>query len=203
MKTQLAPEAATAIPIISALPGTLPREAVGIFPDDSTLTDAIDELLLSGFARCQLGLLARTDGAGSNLGMLVPVEALMDAPDAPRASWHCPEALGDAEGGIMSGFTIIPMFGAAWAAAISGTTLIATTALTLGTGGLGLAAGGALAWYLHHRHAEHLRRQVKAGGLLLWVRTATPVLEETATAILTRHGATHIHVHGDREEALA
>ena len=118
MQTQFA-TAAVVIPAISALPGILPREAVGIFPDDLSLTDAIDELLLGGFARCQLGLLARTDGAGSNLGVLVPVEALMDAPDAPRESWLCPEAMGNAEGGIMSGLTIIPMFGAAWAAAIS------------------------------------------------------------------------------------
>ena len=203
MQTQLVPEAATVIPAISALPGTLLREAVGIFPEDSALTDAIDELLLSGFARCQLGLLARTDDAGSNLGVLVPVEALMDSPDAPRASWHCPEAMGDAEGGIMSGFTIIPMFGAAWAAAVSSTTLVATTALTIGTGGLGLAVGGALAWYLHHRHAEHLRQQVEAGGLLLWVRTTTPALEKAAIEILTRRGATHVHVHGEAEEALA
>lgn len=123
MDTIPALQAATVIPTISALPGTLPREAVGIFPDDLALTDAIDELLLSGFDRCQLGLLARTDGAGSSLGVLVPVEALMDAPDAPRESWHCPEARGDAEGGIMSGLTIIPMCGTAWAAAIDGTTL--------------------------------------------------------------------------------
>jgi len=203
VQTQLAPEPATDIPTVSTLPGALPREAVGIFPDDSALTDAIDELLLSGFARCQLGLLARMDGAGSNLSVLLPVEALMDMPDAPRASWHCPEAMGDAEGGIMSGFTIIPMFGAAWAAAISGTTLVATTALTLGTGGLGLAAGGALAWWLHHREAEHLRAQVQSGGLLLWVRTTTPALEATAAKILIRHGATHVHVHGKAEEKLA
>lgn len=200
MDTITASQADAEIPVISALPGTLPREAVGIFPDDLALTDAIDELLVNGFARCQLGLLARTDGSGANLSVLVPVEALMDAPDAPRESWYCSEARGDAEGGIMSGLTIIPMFGTAWAAAISGTTLAATTALTLGTGGLGLAAGGALAWYLHHRHAEHLRQQVVAGGLLLWVRTATPALETRATEILSRHGATHVHVHG---EALA
>ena len=193
MQTLTAPT----IPVVSAIPGTLPREAVGIFPDDSALTDAIDELLLSGFTRCQLGLLARTDGNGSNLGVLVPVEALMDAPGAPRESWLCPEAMGDAEGSIMSGFTIIPMFGAAWAAAVSGTTLVAAAALTAGTGGLGLAAGGALAWWLHHHHAEHLREQVTAGGLLLWVRTPDQADETRAAAILTRHGATHVHVHGE------
>ena len=200
MDTLLASQADIAIPVISALPGTLPREAVGIFPDDLALTDAIDDLLVSGFGRCQLGLLARADGSGANLSVLVPVEALMDAPDAPRESWYCPEARGDAEGGIMSGLTIIPMFGTAWAAAISGATLAATTVLTLGTGGLGLAAGGTLAWYLHHRHAEHLRQQVAVGGLLLWVRTSTPALEARATEILSRHGASHVHVHG---EALA
>jgi len=192
-------EPATAIPTVSALAGVLPREAVGIFPDDSALTDAIDELLLEGFARCQLGLLAWTDGSSTNLGVIVPVEALMDDPDVSRESWFCPEAQGNAEGGIVSGFTIIPMFGTAWAAAVAGATLAATTALTLGTGGLGLAAGGTLAWWLHHRHAEHLRRQVQAGGLLLWVRTATPELERRAMEILVRHGATHVHVHGEAE----
>ena len=85
----------------------------------------------------------------------------------------------------------------------SGTTLVATTALTFGTGGLGLAIGGALVWYLHHQHAEQLRRQVEAGGLLLWVRTATPALETAATDILTRNGATHVHVHGGSEATEA
>lgn len=194
------------IPLPATVPPTvrrgspLPREAVCILPDDCALNDTIDELLLAGFARCEVGLLARTEDAANNLGLSVPLETLMDDPAAPRTDWLCPAALQDADIGLMSGFSLIPMFGTIWAATIAGSSIVATTALAAGTGGLGLAAGGAVAWWLHHRYADHVRHQRQAGGLLLWVRTPTAELEGKAVAVMAAHGGRHVHLHGETDE---
>ena len=145
--------------------GPLPREAVCILPDDCTLNDTIDELLRSGFARCEIGLLARSEDAANNLGLSVPLETLMDDPAAQRTDWLCPEALQDADIGLMSGFSLVPMFGTIWAATMAGSSIVATTVLAAGTGGLGLAAGGAVAWWLHHRYANHVPPPARGGRL--------------------------------------
>ncbi len=179
----------------------LPREAVCILPDDCALNDTIDELLRCGFARCEVGVLARRQDATTNLGLSVPLEALMDDPAVQRGSWICPEALQDADIGLMGGFSLVPMFGSVWAAAAMGSSIVATTALAAGTGGIGLAAGGAVAWWLHHRYARHVHHQREPGGLLLWVRTPTTELEERAAAIMAAHGGTHVHLHGEDDDA--
>lgn len=171
-------------------------EAVGVFPNKTALEAAINDLLVEGFNRRELSLLASEVAAGTELGLVrkPPVE-LADDPKARRTDYFCPEALGGAEGALIGGFTYVPAAGALWvASAVGGTTIVAAVA-TVATGGAGLLVGAGLAYWLARRHSRHLQEQLSQGGLLLWVRTRTPELEAKAVEILNKHGAHDVHVH--------
>jgi hypothetical protein len=150
------------------------REAVGIFHSEQELQDAIDDLLTHGFARCELSL----RGAGE-----------------ATAAGRTPEALGNAEGSLIGGFAILPAFGAAWAAGATGAGMLAIGGLTVVSGGAGAAVGAALAALLARHHAANLTGQLAEGGLLLWVRTRSPELEQRALGILACHAGTLVHSH--------
>ena len=172
------------------------REAVGVFPDKTALEAAIDELLIEGFNRRELSLLASATAAERKLGLARKApEDLADDPSALRTDYFCPEALGGAEGALVGGFTYVPAAGALWvASAVGGTTVVAAVA-TAATGGVGLLVGAGLAYWLSHRHSSYVQEQIDKGGLLLWVRTRTPELETKAVEILEKHKAHNVHVH--------
>ena len=44
-------------------------------------------------------------------------------------------------------------------------------------------------------HTEDFARSLEAGSVILWVRAATPELEEVATTLLTQSGASNVHIH--------
>jgi hypothetical protein len=172
------------------------REAVGVFPDKVSLEQAIDELLLEGFDRRELSLLASETSAQSKLGLTrKSPEELADSPRAHRTDYFCPEALGGAEGALVGGFTYLPATGALWVASAFGATTIVTTVATVATGGTGLLVGAGLAYWLARRHSSHLQEQIDQGGLLLWVRTRTPELEAKALRTLEKFNAHNAHVH--------
>ena len=167
------------------------REAVGIFDTYEALQDAVDALLLSGFARCELSLPAAQTGPQAD----EPAAALADDPAARRTDHFCTEALGDAEGSLISGFTVVPAMGTAWIGAAAGASLLATAGFAVATAGTGALIGAALAALLARRRRLGFDEQAEHGGLLLWVRTRTPELEECALDILRRHAAHHVHAH--------
>jgi len=170
---------------------TAVREAVGIFASQQDLQAAIDDLLTSGFARCELSLRgAETDATAGRTP-----EALADDPATPRTDHFCTEALGDAEGSLIGGFAVLPALGAAWAGAAAGAGFLAIGGLTVVSGGAGAVVGAALAAMLARHHAAGLTGQVNEGGLLMWVRTRSPELEARALRILSSHAATHVHSH--------
>lgn len=151
----------------------------------------MDALLLAGFARCELSLAAPQTGPQAD----EPASVLADDPAAQRTDHFCTEALGDAEGSLVSGFAVVPAMGTAWVGAAAGAGLLATVGLTVATAGTGALIGVALAALLARRRRLGFDEQVEHGGLLLWVRTPTPDLEEHALAILRRHAAHHVHAH--------
>ncbi len=167
------------------------REAVSIFRREQDLQDAIDDLLTHGFARCKLSLCGAEDDTTAGRAP----EALADDPATPRTDHFCTEALGNAEGSLIGGFAILPAFGAAWAAGAAGAGMLAIGGLTVVSGGAGAVVGAALAALLARHHAANLTGQLAEGGLLLWVRTRSPELEQRALGILARHAGTHVHSH--------
>lgn len=188
MPTQTGATAQHAVPITTETHAV--REVVGLFNDHAALERAVDELLVSGFARCEVSLLAEAgDGQGHT------AEQLADDPKAPRTDHFCTEALGNAEGGLIGGFAVIPALSAAGAATAAGATTLAVTGLTIASGGAGAILGAFLAVLLARRRLTHQALQTELGGQLLWVRTRSPELEHRAMDILAHHAAHHVHAH--------
>jgi hypothetical protein len=78
------------------------REVVGIFASSGDLQMAIDDLLSAGFDRMDLSLLASAAAVDEKLGhRFTKVETIADDQSLPRAAYVSPEAIGDAEGGVI------------------------------------------------------------------------------------------------------
>lgn len=167
------------------------REAVGIFDDETSLQAAIDELTVSGFARCQLSVLKK--------GSMNPVNEstvlAADDPQVERTDYFCPEVQGEVTGSLIAGFAMVPMFSTEIAVAASGATVLAGIGATVVSGGIGALIGGAIAIMIARKHHAKLADQVDHGGLLLWVHTKSPEYEQRAIDILSRHAGHHVHSH--------
>lgn len=171
-------------------------EAVGIFHRTDDFKAAIDELLSSGFHRSQLGLLAEASTLEEKLGHRYrEVRPLADDPATPRSAYVSPEAIGDAEGGLIGGLVYVGAAAAAGAVVASGGTLAAIVTVVVLAGGTGALLGSVLATWLGDHHARYLQDQINRGGLLLWVRTRTSDDERRAVDILEKHSAGDVHVH--------
>jgi hypothetical protein len=171
------------------------REAVGIFHRNEDLQGAIDELLSSGFHRSELGLLASETTMQDKFGPRYNVTALADHPEVPRSAYVSPEAIGDAQGGIIGALVYVGAAAAAIAVVASGGTLFAIVTAAVLAGGTGGLLGSVLAKWLGDHHANYLQEQIDRGGLLLWVRTRHAEDERRAVEILKRHSGHKVHVH--------
>jgi hypothetical protein len=178
-------------------------EAVGIFHRSEELQAAIDELLSSDFHRSELSLLAGALTVEEKLGHLYKgVSPLADDPAVPRSAYVSPEAIGDAEGGLIGGLVYVGAAVAAGVVVASGGSLAAIITAVVLAGGTGGLLGSVLATWLGDYHARYLQEQVERGGLLLWVRTRTIADEKRALGILKKHSAGEVHVHRLPPEAL-
>lgn len=100
------------------------REVVGVFNDERSLQEEIDELLMSGFDRAEVSLLAGEDTVVEKLGhKYKKVEEIEDNADAPRADYIDAESVGEAKGALMGGLFYIGAFATAGAILASGGTL--------------------------------------------------------------------------------
>ena len=172
------------------------REAVGVFTSANDLQEAIDELQSSGFHRAELSLLASVEAGNEKLGSgFANARAVEDDPVVSRTAYVSPEAIGDAQGGIVSGLVYAGATAAAGTVLISGGAIVAALVAATLVGGAGGIVGVLLAKWLGDNHAQYLQTQVDHGGLLLWVRTRDANAEERATAILKRHSSRDVHVH--------
>lgn len=172
------------------------REAVAIFHEVSKLHEAADELMISGFDRSDLSILAGRKAVEQKLGhMFSRVE---DAEDDPRIATQAyvgtdsiNEAKAFATGGLfyvgaLSAIGIIVASGGSVAAALIGAAV---------AGG----AGGILGTYLGHvldkPRADYINDQINKGGILLWVHTKDPEHEALALKILNNCSADDAHIH--------
>jgi hypothetical protein len=175
--------------------GTL-REAVGVFTSAIDLQVAIDELLSSGFHRAELSLLAGEDAVNEKLGSsYANASAFADDSVVPRTAYVSPEAIGDAQGGIVGGLAYAGATIAAGAVVVSGGPILAAIVAATLVGGAGGIVGSVLAKWLGDNHAHYLQAQIDHGGLLLWARTRNAKAEERAVDILKRHSSRDVHVH--------
>jgi hypothetical protein len=178
------------------------REAVGVFASASDLQAAIDELLSSGFHRAELSLLASEEAVKEKLGSgFANARAVEDDLVVPRAAYVSPEAIGDAQGGIVGGLVYAGATVAAGAVIISGGAIVAAIVAATLIGGAGGIVGALLAKWLGNNHAHYLQTQVDHGGLLLWVRTSDGKAEDRAVNVLKKHSSRDVHLHSLSPEA--
>lgn len=172
------------------------REAVGVFHDEASLQGAVDELLISGFDRSSLSLLASEQAVQEKLGHRYDkIKEVEDDLTTPRALFIGRDSRVEGEGAAVGGLAYVGAVGAAGAVVASGGAVglaILGAAIAGGVGGL---VGAALARFIDQSHAHHFQEQLDRGGLLLWVATHDKTHEDKATEILKRNGGAHVHVH--------
>jgi hypothetical protein len=175
---------------------TIVHEAVAVFSSERELQGAIDELLISGFSRSDLSLLANEAAVVDKLGQRYErVSSLEDNPVVPSAAYVSPETRGDAEGAVIGALMYvgtgvlmgpIAMAGGGVASILGGAAI---------GGGIGGAIGAVLAAAIGIEHANHIEEQLRHGGLLLWVRVWDLDQKVRALEILTRFSRQDVHVH--------
>lgn len=172
------------------------REAVAVFTTANDLQAAVDELLSSGFHRAELSLLAGEDALNKKLGGgFANARNLEDDPTAPRSGYISPEAIGDAQGGIVGALIYAGATAAAGAVFVSGGTILGALVVATVVGGAGSIVGALLAKWLGDHHGRYLQTQIDHGGLLLWVRTRDAAAQERALDVLRRHSSRDVHIH--------
>ncbi len=176
--------------------GTIVREVVGVFHDERSLQNAVDELLVAGFDRSSLSLLASAHAVEEKLGHKYDkVADLEDDPSVPRIAYMGKDSRVEGESAVVGGLAYVGALGAVGAIVASGGTIAAALIGAAAAGGLGAAVGAVLAKFLDRHHAHYLQEQLDRGGLLLWVSVRTARWENTARGILTRCGAEDVHMH--------
>jgi hypothetical protein len=171
------------------------REVTGVFASRTAALPAVDDLLIAGFDRADIDVLA--DGQQpQRLGQAaIPAVELADVPDAPRQEIVTPEdtagvfavcvAVVGSIGAMIGAIGVIASGGTTWP-----TILAAIIGGTIGCG-VGYLIARGLGW--HWRDASEY--PAAGDGLVLWVRVRTPDRERTALRILTARGAEAVRVH--------
>jgi hypothetical protein len=175
---------------------TAVREAVGVFDDEPSLQNAVDELLVAGFDRSSLSLLASEHVVEDKLGHRYDkVAELEDDTSVPRIAYVGKDSRVEGESVAISGLAYIGAVGAAGAILAAGGTIAAAILLAGTAGGIGGLIGAILARYMDEHHAKYLQEQLDHGGLLLWVSVRGAEQERRACEILKRCSGDDVHVH--------
>lgn len=172
------------------------REAVGVFHHWSNLRSAVDELLLSGFDRAEISMLAGEKVVEQKLGHVYRrVSELEDDPDAPRIAFVGSDSLTEGKASAVGALGYVGAVAAVGAVVASGGALAWAIVAAVAAGGGGAALGTLLARAVGRGRAKDLEAQIDKGGLLLWVRTTDSEHEHRAMGILRNHQAEDVHVH--------
>lgn len=172
------------------------REAVGVFHDEQTLQAAADELMISGFDRSLLSILAGHRTIEKTLGHRYErVAELEDESGLPRLAYIGPDSRTEAKGAISGGLAYVGAAAAAGSVVASGGAIATVILAAAAVGGAGGVIGAVLARFIERHHAQYLEDHIDHGGILLWVRTLDEEHEKRAVEILTRHSADDVHVH--------
>jgi hypothetical protein len=172
------------------------RETVGVFHDTVSFQDAVDDLLLQGFDRSLLSLMADETTVARASGRLIGnSDAAADDPAVPRVPFIGTRSRSTMRAMTISTLGSVGACAVAGGVAASGGTVVLALAAGAAVGGASGALGAAVGRLMNRRHTRYLLRQVERGGILLWVATPTAERELLADRILRRHGADHVHSH--------
>ena len=143
-------------------------ETVAVFRTADSLQEATDDLMMSGFDRADLSLLGAEKAVEENLGHSYrTVAGLEDDMSVPRTFYVAPEAIGDAEGALITAPLYVAALSAAAIILAYGGRLVAAIAGAIVAGGAGALIGVLLANRASSHHARYIREQLAHGGLLV------------------------------------
>ena len=172
------------------------REVVGVFDAVDRLQSAIDDLLISGFDRSEISLLAEADKVRQKLGdKEVSANELEDSAAAPRTPYIDRESLNIGKASIVGVLFYVGVIVGAGLAFAYGLSLTSAIAIGLLTGAAAGVLGLLISKLVGDRQANWAQSQLKHGGLLLWARAWNDERERAAIDIMRRHGGRDVHAH--------
>jgi hypothetical protein len=165
------------------------HEVTGIFRTRKALDAAVADLLLAGFDRADIDLMASDEAVREKLGKVyIATEELPDVPGLPRQTYVAREDVHSALAVVAGTLSAVGAIGTVLAVVASGGALAVALAAAAG-------AGGWAALHIGRERTKELESQIAAGGLVLWVRVRLPEREVKAEQILRSHGAEAVRVH--------
>lgn len=174
------------------------REVAGVFHSLDALEEAGDDLLLAGFDRADVDVIAPPDEVRQKLGgaAYIPAEDLADVPGVPRQPFLADDDVGNikivaasALGSISAVFTALLLFVSGYSPA-----QIGAAAVLVGLMGVGLGLIVAK-HFLGEQKIKGLEPSMAARGVIMWVRVRSDEKEFQAREILIAHGAQAVRVH--------
>lgn len=166
------------------------REAVGVFQSMEKLREAVNELETKGFPRDAISMLGNKKEVEEKFGRPeVEPEIAENNPRAPRQPPIRKEEKAIGTGVIIGISTFIPAVVVMLATAPPVNIPAVTLAALMGAG-VGLVIQKLLDKYF----SSHIKKQIKKGGIVLWVRAGEAKRTTRAQEILRKHGAKYIHV---------
>lgn len=172
------------------------RETVGVFRDESTLRSAADALLIAGFDRSSLSLLAGHARLVASLGHdCENIAELEDDPDVPRRHYVGIDSRVEGEAAIIGGLVYASAVIAVGVVAAAGGSTVAALVAAAIVAALAGFAGYAVVRMIEQRRRRGLMAHIRRGGIPLWVCVTTPEQERRANDILRRHGAEHVRMY--------
>jgi hypothetical protein len=173
------------------------REVTAVFRSHAALEQAVQALLLDGFDRADIDLMASIDAVRKKLGdVYVAPEILPEVPLIPRREFVAREDKTELVAGVAGILTYVGATASAVAVVASGGAL----ALALAAAAAGGAATGAIGFALARRLlgevlGGELEQALDTGGLVVWVRIRSPEKERRAQIILREQGGEAVRVH--------
>lgn len=172
------------------------REVAALFDDPDALEDVIEALELHGFDRADIAIAA----APERLCRMLHRERLVmaEVADDPRAPARVPvdrHERAEGKAALAGALALLAGFTGGAAAVVIGAELLAAYGLALAAG----AAGGGLGWLagrrLERRYLDGLAREVRDGGIVLWVRLREGRDPALAERLMRAHGGREIRIH--------
>ncbi|MGZ3289057.1 MAG: hypothetical protein ACXU87_13560, partial [Xanthobacteraceae bacterium] len=159
------------------------------------LQAAIDNLLLAGFDRADLGLMAGVDSLRRVLRKVsISIEELTGTSKASRGTPVLPQEVMAVQAMIVGTVGFFAAAGAAWISIASGAGTILVVIATTIAGSIAAALGGfVFARRFKPKDVVVLDDNLR-GGAVLWVRVRTKDQEAKARQILANHGAKSVRV---------
>lgn len=169
------------------------REAVGIFDNQVNLDKAVSELEATEFPRHDISVLGTQSEVKEKFGSrTISPDKVENDMEAPRNISVRPEE--KTIGGSV--LVAVPAYlgGCAGLLAVNpASNFVMLVAVAVGSG-LGVLLGATALMVIRQHLRKRIDKQIRKGGLLLWVKTLDAKREEKAKNILRKHGARHVHI---------